>query len=486
LKRLSTGVLASLMIAGLGLTAVAAPSKSHVTVVAQATESPSPSPAETGTMTSPAPAETTAPAMSPAPAATTAPATTTPSTGGTMNMPAMNFGSPPSGQIPILFNDHHVYSKPDVLKQGRVLAALVRGGTILIPLRSMFEQMGATVSYDPASKTAVVSKPGNEVRVTLGKPEVTINGETRPLDVPPMMYQGNVLVPVRVISEGMGAYVQWVPDKRVVVVRYAPATPAPPPSTPAPAETTAPTPTPAPAATPYLDKFIAGDYVFSPKVYNEFSPGNTGKSGSYDIRAGFEFSLFNLPWMLEGDFRQYQYPHNCGTAAPANGDITGYVAAGGDPQCLVTAIGTGTQTYVPGFTARDQDFDGRFGLKIADPRIYLGVGYLYRTGNYGYPRQTGVGFGLEKLPDLNTPFSVYGSAWYYPNVKGTCGTDVCPTGPFDLAYRVLKYQLGGTVNFGSSGVFLDFGWLGDRLNNKQNAPVEASHNGPYVGLGIHF
>ena len=60
--------------------------------------------------------------------------------------PPADFGSPPSGQIPILYNDHHVYTKPDVLKQGRVLAALVKGGTILIPLRSMFEQMGATVS----------------------------------------------------------------------------------------------------------------------------------------------------------------------------------------------------------------------------------------------------------------------------------------------------------------------------------------------------
>ena len=118
--------------------------------------------------------------------------------------------SPPSGQIPILYNDHHVYTKPDVLKQARVLAALVRGGTLLIPLRSMFEQMGATVSYDAGSKTVTVSKPGAEVKVTVGKPEVVINGESRPLDVPPMMYQGNVLVPVRVISEGMGAYVQWV------------------------------------------------------------------------------------------------------------------------------------------------------------------------------------------------------------------------------------------------------------------------------------
>ena len=152
--------------------------------------------------------------------------------------PPANFGAPPSGQIPILYNDRHVYSRPDVLKQGRVLAALVRGGTILIPLRSMFEQMGATVSYDPSSKTAVVSKSGAEVRVTVGKPEVIINGESRPLDVPPILYQGDVLVPVRVISEGMGAYVQWVPDRRLVVVRYIPATPPP---------TEAPPPPPPPA-----------------------------------------------------------------------------------------------------------------------------------------------------------------------------------------------------------------------------------------------
>jgi hypothetical protein len=43
--------------------------------------------------------------------------------------PPADFGVPPSGEVPILFNDHHVYSKPDKLKQNRVLAALVRGST---------------------------------------------------------------------------------------------------------------------------------------------------------------------------------------------------------------------------------------------------------------------------------------------------------------------------------------------------------------------
>jgi len=56
--------------------------------------------------------------------------------------PPMSFGTPPTGSVPILFNDHHVYAKPTDLKQGRVLAALVRGGSILVPLRSMFEEMG--------------------------------------------------------------------------------------------------------------------------------------------------------------------------------------------------------------------------------------------------------------------------------------------------------------------------------------------------------
>src|ERR1700677_54646 len=97
---------------------------------------------------------------------------------GAMAAPPADFGSPPSGQIPILYNDHHVYSKPDLLKQGRVLAAYARGGTLFLPLRSMFEQMGGTVSYDPASRTATVSKPGSTITVTIGKPEVVINGES--------------------------------------------------------------------------------------------------------------------------------------------------------------------------------------------------------------------------------------------------------------------------------------------------------------------
>jgi hypothetical protein len=426
-------------------------------------------------------------------------------------MPPADFGTPPSGEVPILFNDRHVYSKPDRLKANRVLAALVRGNTILIPLRSMFEQMGATVSYDPASKTVDVSKPGSDVKVTVGRPEVVINGESRPLDVPPEIYKGSVVVPVRVISEGMGAYVQWVPDRRIVVVRYVPApvaTPPPPPATPVPTPVpvVTPVPTPVPTPTPVArnpyEHYIVGDYLFSPKVYNEFSPGNTGKAGSFAVRGAVEFPLFGLPWMLEGDYRSYSYPHEStitpgmvagsldGNPCPHGGIAAPFVPATGNQGC-VTVIGGFGQAPVPSFTARDTDFDGRFALKIAAPRIYIGVGYLHREENYGYPKQNGFGFGAEKLPDLDQPFSVYGSVWYYPTLSGDftfpTGSPPALVGTTDkFQQRFLKYQIGGTLNLGNSGLFLDAGFLGDTIRGKQLSPSDATHASGYVGLGIKF
>jgi hypothetical protein len=202
--------------------------------------------------------------------------------------PPADFGAPPSGQIPILFNDHHVYANPDILKQGRVLAALARGGTIYVPLRSMFEQMGATVSYDAANKTATVSKAGAQVVVTVGKPEVVINGESRPLDVPPIIYHGDVLVPVRVISEGMGAYVQWVPDRHIVVVRYIEATPppteAPPPPPPVPEATVAPPPPPPPTPNP----LTLGGYFRSYYFTRQNASNNPGTQ--FDFASGAKYN----------------------------------------------------------------------------------------------------------------------------------------------------------------------------------------------------
>ena len=415
--------------------------------------------------------------------------------------PAADFGVPPSGEVPILFNDHHVYSKPDHLKAGRVLSAIVRNNTILVPLRSMFEQTGATVSYDGSTRTVDVSKPGADVKVTVGKAWVTINGQERPLDVPPEIYRGAVVVPLRVISEGMGAYVQWVPEKHLVVVRYVeaepPEAPQTPPPTPRPTETPAPTappatPAPAPAATVFYDRFIAADYIIAPKTYNELAPGVTGKK-SFTVKGDVEFPLFGPTWEVGGDWRHFLYNHPSDFAAAPNS-----VCPAPDPGCVVpvaparaAAAGLG-EVYVAAFQAQENDVDAHFGLQVLSPHVYVAVAGLFKNYNYlGYPNVRGIGFGLEKLPDLDGKFSLYGSAWYFPHVSGKYTFPV--SGTFGalggtgatLAYSEWKYEIGGTIALGKF-LYLDLGYLGERDYAKADAPSSTTVNGPYVGLGLHF
>jgi hypothetical protein len=236
-----------------------------------------------------------------------------------------------------------------------------------------------------------------------------------------------------------------------------------------------------------------GDYLFRPKVYNEFSPGNTGAGVSYAARGALEFAFFRLPLMLAGEYESVRYPHNDnGTGRP------------GDPG-FVTVIGGYGQTDLPAFIAKDVDFDGRFGVRIAAPRIYIAAGYLHREDNYGYPKQNGYGFGVEKLPDLANTFSLYGSAYYFPDVNGdfaypldlfTCPlgpTPACPAGSLygttaKLADRILKYQLGVSILLTGAnapfGLFIDGGYRGDSIRAKSLAPGNASHTGAYFGLGL--
>jgi len=381
----------------------------------------------------------------------------------------------------------------------------VRGNEILVPLRSMFEQMGATVSYNAATKTADVSKPGSDVKVTVGKAEVIINGEARPLDVPPEIYKGSVVVPIRVISEGMGAYVQWVPEKRVVVVRYVAAPiPTPPPTapptapptlrpaTPRPATPAPPLPTasPSPAPTRMYEHFIVGDYIFKPQVYNQFSNGrNTATLGpSYAGRAAIEFPLGNIPFMLEGYAEQYAYTHPGGNGIPRNTNCPA-AGLGGNPAC-VTPIGGNGSVWVPQFQAIDGNASARLGVQVANPRIYVAGSYLVTSNNYGYPRFHGFGFGIEKLPDLDKSLSLFGSAYYYPQLQGSY-TDGTTGVNYNVQYRFLQYQAGLAYSvpfdlFKNTGVFVEAGFMGNNSNNKQFLPGNGHQAGAFAGIGIHF
>jgi len=95
---------------------------------------------------------------------------------------------------------------------------IVTGGRVLIPLRGVFEQLGAFVQWNRANNTILATRLGTEVQLTIGSRIAFVNGSQVALDVPAMVVAGRTLVPLRFVSEAMGAHVQWDPASRTVFV----------------------------------------------------------------------------------------------------------------------------------------------------------------------------------------------------------------------------------------------------------------------------
>lgn len=89
------------------------------------------------------------------------------------------------------------------------VSPMIDNGRTLVPLRAIFEKMGATVSWDDAAKTATAVKGGLTVVVTIGSTSPTINGVVKPIDVPAKIVNGRTLAPMRFVCEAFGGTVSW-------------------------------------------------------------------------------------------------------------------------------------------------------------------------------------------------------------------------------------------------------------------------------------
>lgn len=87
-------------------------------------------------------------------------------------------------------------------------ATLINDRT-LVPMRVIFEELGATVSWDNATETVTAVKDGKTIKLKIGSNIMTINGETKTLDVAAAIKNDRTMVPVRAVSESLGAKVDW-------------------------------------------------------------------------------------------------------------------------------------------------------------------------------------------------------------------------------------------------------------------------------------
>lgn len=81
--------------------------------------------------------------------------------------------------------------------------------TTMVPVRIISEELGAKVSWNQSEKKVTVEKPGLAIQLVVGKKEANVNGSVQSLETAPVIVEGNTLLPVRFISERMGLKVLW-------------------------------------------------------------------------------------------------------------------------------------------------------------------------------------------------------------------------------------------------------------------------------------
>jgi copper amine oxidase-like protein len=92
-----------------------------------------------------------------------------------------------------------------------------RSGRVFVPLRGVFEQLGASVVYDNGTINA---QKGHErsVSIHVGSTQATVDGQPQTMDVAPFIIGASTYVPLRFVSQALGATVNYDASNRIVAL----------------------------------------------------------------------------------------------------------------------------------------------------------------------------------------------------------------------------------------------------------------------------
>lgn len=103
-------------------------------------------------------------------------------------------------------------------KQSFSNQAVIENGSTLVPLRGIFESLGANVQWNQSTQTIDASKGNTKVWLKIGSKNAKVNDNAINLSVPAQVKSGKTLVPLRFISESLGANVQWNQKTQTVTI----------------------------------------------------------------------------------------------------------------------------------------------------------------------------------------------------------------------------------------------------------------------------
>ncbi len=95
---------------------------------------------------------------------------------------------------------------------------IIIDGRTLVPLRAIFEALGATVEWNGDTQTVTSKKGSTSVSLSIDSNAMYKNGKAVTLDVPAQLINDRTLVPARAVAEAFGCDVDWDSDTKTVTI----------------------------------------------------------------------------------------------------------------------------------------------------------------------------------------------------------------------------------------------------------------------------
>jgi hypothetical protein len=95
---------------------------------------------------------------------------------------------------------------------------LMENDRVFVPLRGVFETLGAKVNWDPASQTVTAFRGRTKIQLTIGQNTASVDGQPVQLDVAAQVLQGSTMVPLRFVGEALGNNVKWDSANNTVII----------------------------------------------------------------------------------------------------------------------------------------------------------------------------------------------------------------------------------------------------------------------------
>ena len=96
---------------------------------------------------------------------------------------------------------------------------VIESGSTLVPMRFLFEQMGADVEWNGETQTVTATLDNTEITFSINNINAEVNNILTTMDVPARLVNGKTMVPLRFLSENMGYTVEWDADSRTAIIQ---------------------------------------------------------------------------------------------------------------------------------------------------------------------------------------------------------------------------------------------------------------------------